>query len=738
VTRPGGTQHMTRDHSSGLSFAVATDPTGLRVLDPVDNHQYRLETPTPVAPEPAPTDRFTYPVDAATTVRTSAIRLPTAVNVYVRDETGALVASVEHLESASLAAGTYTLELLTPVKCYLKTTAALTVESDFGETRISFEGRPAITVGARSRRTQPATTVTTTTAPADLLATVSTFGAALGTTMPERSYPSLRGHPPAVELGDELDTRGLTPPADDVWLELPETTAAALTAAPLAYYLGAPVRAGETPCIVADGHRHPLTGPGADGFERAVERALKTLFFMDCCARYDGAYGRGRRLHERERVVGELGVDFAELYEADHAERVARSLAVPYRTIEPHLPQWKVAATARPTGESVELLPFLVADLALVRTADADGASAAASESSTQADAVASFLSGDGDADGARRGPAPPTADMDVLTRGPDDGGTRSAAGTRGLSFVSPEPAEALEQVWVGEGVPFGASEAVLAAYHNRLGREPGDGEIDITVVCNAAAMDEETAVESVYGQRDHLPFEVTLRRDLSTDQLRTLLADDHDFLHYIGHAEPDGLICEDGKLDCEALDGIGVESFLLNACRSYRQARALIEAGAIVGVGSHTDVANAGAVGLGRTMARLLEHGYPFAAALDLAREHHPVGEQYVVVGDGSLSVVQCNSGTALLCELETVGDDTAELTLYGSPTPTHDLGSSFMPFLNEAENTYYIPSGRIDSFELDRAAVAEFLNYQLLPVRFQGELFWSDGLDLSTLSSR
>jgi hypothetical protein len=729
---------MTRNGTPGVSFEAATEEPGLRVLDPVDNHQYQLDTPDIVDPRSASVDRFAYPVDSAKTVRTEAIALPTQVPVYARDPDGALVASVEHLEQASLDHGQYTLELLTPVKCYIRVESAVDLQADFTETRIEFGGETEVLVGARSRRTQPATTVTTTTDPGDLLATVSTFGSALGTTMPERSYPSLRGHPPAVELGDELDTCGLEPVATDVHLELPETTEAALTAAPLAYYLGAEVRPAEEARIVADGAVHSLASASAAGFERAVEQALKTVFFMDCLTRYDGAYGHGRRLHEREMVTAELDVDFEALYHADHAERVRRYLTVPYRTIEPYLPQWKVAATARPARTSIETLPFLVDDLALVRTPNRPAGDTGSDTESAQAEAVASFLSDDGTVRAPGGFPRGPNASG--FTRSSSSGGgggTATASDTDDLSFVSPEPADAIEQVWVGEGIPFGASEAVVTAYRNRLGREPGDGEIDITVVCNDAAMDEETDVEAVYGRRDHLPFEVNLRHNLSTDELADLLAEDHDFLHYIGHAEPDGLVCEDGKLDCGDLDAVGLESFFLNACRSYRQARALIEAGAIVGVGSHSDVTNAGAVGLGRTMARLLEHGFPFAAALNVAQEHHPTGQQYIVVGDGGLSVVQCTSGTAILCELapRAEGDEYASLALNGFPTPTHEIGSCYMPFINQAENTFYLSSGRIDSFELSDEQLADFFSYEPYPVLVDGDLCWTDALDIDSL---
>lgn len=718
---------MAENNSSGVSVIAAPEEAGLRVVDPVDNHQCRLVTPGQVDPVSASIDQFGYPVDTAETIQTTAIRLPTAVPVYVRDSDGALVASVEHLEEVSLEPGEYTLELLTPVKCYLRIESAVTLNADLTETRIEFGNETEVCIGARSRRTQPAATVTTTTNPSDLLATVATFGSALGTTMPERSYPSLRGHPPAVELGEALETRGLEPPSSNVWLELPETIEAALIAAPLAYYLGADIRPADEPRLVADGTVHPLSG-GGEQFPPAVERTLKTVFFMDCLTRYDGAYGHGRQLHERESVRGELGLDFEELYHADHAERVSRYLSIPYRTIEPHLPQWKVVATARADPSSIELLPFLVDDLALVRTPDVTSVRAD-NGTATQTDAVASFLSGDETVRSASnrftRGPGAAVSTRSSSGSGGGTG-TTTASDMGDLSFVSPEPADAIEQVWVGEGIPFGANEAVLTAYQNRLAREPGDGEIEITVVCNDSAMAEETDVEAVYGQRDRLPFEVNLRQGLSTDELADLLTADTDFLHYIGHAEPNGLVCADGKFDCGELETVGAESFFLNACQSYQQARSLVEAGAIVGIASHHDVTNAGAVSLGRTMARLLEHGFPFGSALNLAREHHPTGQQYIVVGDGGLSITQCESGTALLCELERNGEEEFELTLKGVPTPTNGLGAEFMPYLNQAENTYYISSGVIDTYELTRSELSDFFNYGVPPVRFEGELIW------------
>src|SRR5699024_3463049 len=154
-------------------------------------------------------------------------------------------------------------------------------------TTIEFGDETEIVVGARSHHSRPATTLTTPADPERMMRAVSTFGSALKTFSPERSYPTLRGHPPAVELGDELDLNGLTPPETGVTIEVPSTYRSVFVVAPLAYYLGARVRPSETPRVRTEtGFTHSLDG--ALGFERSVERTLKQVFFVDCLVRTDG------------------------------------------------------------------------------------------------------------------------------------------------------------------------------------------------------------------------------------------------------------------------------------------------------------------------------------------------------------------------------------------------------------------------------------------------------------------
>src|SRR5699024_7379653 len=139
-----------------------------------------------------------------------------------------------------------------------------------------------------------------------------------------------------------------------------------------------------------------------------------------------------------------------------------------------------------------------------------------------------------------------------------------------------PEPADSLEQTWIGEGTPLGASKASLAAYRNRLERTPAEGDIEITVVCNDAAMDDERVVEASYGERADLPFDVTVAVALPPDESADVLATRPDFLYYIGGVDDEGFACADGRPDARQLDSAGGGAFQPNACQSYRQGMAL------------------------------------------------------------------------------------------------------------------------------------------------------------------
>jgi len=296
---------------------------------------------------------------------------------------------------------------------------------------------------------------------------------------------------------------------------------------------------------------------------------------------------------------------------------------------------------------------------------------------------------------------------------------------------VTPAETDSLESAWAGEGVPAGASKPTVAAFKNRLKREPAEGDAEIALVCNDAAMgDERDAVEEVYGAREDLPLSVSVHRNLTTDELRETLAQSNDFLHYIGHIDERGFECSDGVLDAATLTEVGVGAFLLNACQSYEQGTALIEAGAIGGVVTLQEVVNEGAVEVGCTFARLLNRGFPLRAALDLAGDESVIGHQYAVLGDGGLSIAQAESGTPLVYELDAGGEEYS-LTIRSFPTSDRGIGSVIIPFLSDNDQ-YFLSSGTLNQFDVSEPELSELLDRENVPVVVNGELNWAHDLTL------
>jgi hypothetical protein len=697
------------------SFEPIENGTGIAVVDPIERHRCALTTPEPVASTAVDTDRFRFPVDAAVGVHTAAISLPSVVSVHVRDESGAVVAQAEHFAGEELPHGRYTIELSAPIKLYCRVEGPLTVTADVEGMTIGFGDATEVAVGARSHHERPAATVTTTTDPEDVMAAISTFGSALKTTSPERSYPTLRGHPPTVELGDELDLAGLEPPDTDVVIEVPPEYRSIFVVAPLAYYLGARVRPGDEPLLrTGPGREHSLDGPC--GFERTVERTLKRTFFLDCLARTEGLYPVA--LHEREAVEATLDLDLAALYDRSLADRLDAYLDVPFAAVEDHLPEWKLTSHVEPVPTSAETLPFLVDDLAVVRCA------------STESVTRSTELTFDGGVEAAG------TGSEDGFTRSVS-GSTRSTNSNAGpetdAEFVSPEATDSLEAAWVGEGLPLGASKVSVEAYRNRLDRTPADGDIAITVVCNDADMDQERdLIEDAYGDRDELPFDVSLHRDLTTAELEDLLSTRTDFLHYIGHVDEDGFECADGELDANTIDSVGVDAFLLNACQSYRQGMALIEGGAIGGIATLTDVLNCEAVQMGRTLAGLLNAGFPLQSALGIARDESIMGDQYLVVGDGGLAIAQPAGIHPNLLDIERKGElFRVDMMVY--PASQGGVGGLVTPWVEN--HRYCLSPGSVPAFDLSHNELRDFLALEDSPVKTNGQLSWVTELDINEL---
>lgn len=687
------------------------DRPGVAIFDPIEHAQFALLTPTSVEPERSETDVFPVPVSTAVRIETTDIEIPSLSNIYVRSPAGELLAETSGQTERSLPRDEYVLELTTaPIKLYLQVESALDIEYVKETVRLQFGPRPTcVHIGARSFHEQPIGTVTIRDEPRDVMNALSLFGSALKDHSPERSFPTLRGHPPLIERGETFDAPSdIERPETGVRLELPPEYDYIYPATSLAYYLGADVQPGDTPRLVTeDGFEYTLDGP--IGYEETVGRTLQQVFFLDCLTRTEGLYDVD--LHERNHVEPLVDLDFETLYDQSLTDQLEAYLSVPYSVVEPYLPQWILTMDIVPEPEHVPMLPFAAAQLALVRSPTPGSREPAATP-----DMITEFTRG------------AITATGDVLTR--------SAGQLQDISddeVFTPESTESMRHAWVGKGYPLGANKATIGAYKRQLDREPPEqSSITIHVICNDERMKAEGVVEEFYGVRELLEFDVSVHYDMTSEELQDLLTTPIDFFHFIGHVDAQGLRCPDGHLDARSLEDVQVKAFILNACRSYAQGEALVESGSLSGVVTLSEIPNSTGTQVGCALAKALNRGFPLQAAVDLV-QRTVGGYSYTTIGDGGLTLVQSKSGC---CLLSTVSETEAEwkLDLATIPMREFSLGTLFDPAVGN-QSTQYLASGPLDTFTVSDEELENHLAIDNHPVVYDNDLLWSNEITAADL---
>ncbi|QLC33212.1 hypothetical protein EFA46_002970 [Halarchaeum sp. CBA1220] len=685
---------------------------GVRIHDRIESVTYTVETGSDTVLE-ADTDAFQLPVTHTFAVETDHLSLPNLTDVYVRDSAGVAL-DLPPGQRDGVGTGTYEIEIsATPVKLYLHVEdAAVVVDSLRDATTIEFDRTARVAIGVRSLHEHPAGSVTVRDDPRDLMRAVSTFGSALKTTSAERSFPTMRGHPPIIERGERFAVPpNVRPPDTGVRIEVPARYESVYSVATLAYYLGADVVPSATPRVVAAGRTFDLP---EDELSDAANDVLRHCFTLDCVVRTEGIYPID--LAEREDVLTRVDLDLADLYDAPLDERTAAYLDVPCETTKGIL-EWHLTTDIEPTPDHAEILPYVVNDLSFIRS---PSPSAGSGPPVPEPDSVSEFFRNDPDG---------------ASVRSTDETGTRATDSDSAPSdhIVSPAAADTVGHAWVGDGYPRGASKPTVDSYRRRLDRETTeDTAIDVHVVCNDPEMREEA--EKLYGFRDLIEFDVETDFDLTIAETRDVLASETDLLHYIGHVTEEGMQCRDGDLDVRTLDDVNVDTFVLNGCRSYAQGMALVDAGALGGVVTVDNVFNRVATDVGRSVARLLDNGFDLHGALDVATENVTAGYQYTIVGNGGVTLCHHHMGCPTLGLINT--DDVTEESLLFSVRCylTRDVGpGTFISLIPLESQTRHLANPMEHSFELGPEHLQKTLSSGRSPILVDGELRWSDELELA-----
>ena len=175
---------------AGTGMTVAMSRTaempGVDIVDPIERRRCTLLTDSPVDLQPGNPQGFRVPVETTIEVSVDRLVAPVTGHAYVRDAAGEVIAEATNGLEQSFPDGIYLVELTGLIKIYLRVDGAVTITNSHERLELGFADTTAVTIGCRSLHTRPATTVTTTQDPSDLLAAISTFGSGLKTTSPER------------------------------------------------------------------------------------------------------------------------------------------------------------------------------------------------------------------------------------------------------------------------------------------------------------------------------------------------------------------------------------------------------------------------------------------------------------------------------------------------------------------------------------------------------------------------
>jgi len=139
--------------------------------------------------------------------------------------------------------------------------------------------------------------------------------------------------------------------------------------------------------------------------------------------------------------------------------------------------------------------------------------------------------------------------------------------------------------------------------------------------------------------------------------------------------------------------------------------------------------VINDQAVTIGETIARLLNLGFPLRAALEIARENSILGEQYLIVGDGSADIAQAEGGAPIIADIRTCGDDQFEFSVRSYQNKDFKLGTTTSSNLRQATDKHLSP-GRTPPTCVSEGSLQQYLIWADLPIMVDGDLRWCDGI--------
>jgi hypothetical protein len=689
----------------GLVFNKLSD-TVLEVRDTISNQQYRIESPEPMEIEPTEYDDFPGPVTKSIRIDTTVLSLPEFYSATIRDKRGNMEGRLGLDGGCYIGNGVTFVEFHTPVKSYLRIDGHFEYNYSLEGVSIELSEDVDVILGSRVWECYPDNTIIVSDSLEDLREAVSHFGDAILTTSPERSFPTLRGHPPQIKLGSSLEIpESISKPDTGITITVPPTKSALLSVAPLAFYLLATVEIGEEFSIkTSSGYTHQ---PRESTTSAAVRSVLTRCFYLDCIVRTEGLYPVDLRERNEFEEVADVDLDYKDLYEKPLTKRVERYLQIDPQVIFDITAEWPVTAVVGSGKKSIEALPYLAYELVHLRPENPPRYSG----------------------DEARRRVIKSFTQMDKKSR------SASLVFDGKGEFIDVPETKSRQTIWVGEGIPLNASKFLLEGYVNNkiiadestVKENQGEdysSSLDVCVICNENRMSQELDnIRESINPRNDFPIELSMYSQVNTGELQQIFQEGTDYLHFVGHATPKGLECPDGILNVATVNESNVTTFFLNACQSFRQGKRLVERGSSGGIVSYGDISDKYATSMSSHIVQLLTEGFPIGVCLDIIQDTTPIGRQYTVVGSHGARVIQPDGGPPYITKILKDGESyKVNITTYGAGLVQYAIGTGVNHAFEAADASSVVPSSITVETNCDE--LKEVVPLRESPVIYNGEL--------------
>lgn len=637
--------------------------------------------------------KISQDIDEIVDISARCIKLPESAVGIISSTYESWTTDITVKNSCYLPEGNHLIKIENYISTYLRTNSSVEISrNEKGELLIKFPKKTDSTLGFKARNDQPKKSISV--HPSCLGVSQAINKISLDEKIgPERSFPSIRDHPPLFKINTQNDPDSeiiSTRDNSSKLLELPNSIDYVFTAATFAYYTNSTIiLIKDTKPRLVDKKENILYE--FDEFPKFPEQIcllLKKIFDLDCLTREEGKY---KSNVIEKRIANKLNYNLKSLYQSTPLERFKKYLSIDYDEIDGIFPQWHYTICIDSSIENITSLPYIINKLSYAIQPKGNELT--------------------------RKGIIDATLE--------NSRGLRDKKDFEVINPSLPGPLKSQFVTWCHKGVPMVGIKSTpswLTKYKNDIS-EPIP---NVAVVLNDFSMNMELKeVNNIYNDKsiNFGSINVDVFNNVSASKLKNILKNNYELVHFIGHCDSEGLICDIDILRPDDIDFVNSKIFFLNACNSYEVGLSLIEKGSIGGVATINKILDSSALKVGVLFSRLITSGYPIDKALELSQKSFLV-KNYLPMGEGSYDIFQGETNSPSEYHLDKLGNNDFEVTIR-TPQINSKGGICQTYFSNVTKQCL---SGNSIQFLINKKQLEKGLRNLDAPMLFQGEWYWCD----------